>query len=79
MATCAVATSASFYLGSNQTGGREKGYGSTAVVLSGEVFVEASHIASLGWGDGRYLPEWTAFPWEEFSQWRHSQQHDDGA
>ena len=46
------------------------------MVLGGEVFVEASHITSLGWGDGRYLPVWTAFPWVEFNQWRHSQKHD---
>ena len=76
MVTCAVAISASSYLGPNQAGGREKSYGSKEAVLSGEVFIEASHITSLGCGEGRYLPEWTAFPWEEFKQWRHSQQHD---
>jgi hypothetical protein len=73
MVTCAVATtSAGKYLGPNQAGGRVKSYGSKEVVLSGDVFIEVSHVTSLGEGDGRYLPEWHAFPWEEFKQWRHA-------
>ena len=76
MVTCAVATSASAFRGPNHAGGRVKSYAPNEAVLSGDVFVEVLHITSLGRGDGRYLPEWTAFPWEEFNQWRHPQQHD---
>ena len=55
-----------------------KSYGSNEVVLSGEVFVEASHIISMGCGDGRFLSEWVAFPWLESKQ-RHRSQHHNGA
>ena len=79
--TSAVATVTASNLEPNQTGGREKSYASKDVVLNGEVFVGASHITSLGLFVGRYLPVWTAFPWEEFSQWRRwytsSRKHDD--
>jgi hypothetical protein len=70
MINSAVATLANSFLGPNAPGGRDKSYASEKVVLSGEVYVQASHIVSLSWGEGRYLPIWDGFPWEELWNWR---------
>jgi hypothetical protein len=63
MISCALATVADDFLGPNFHQ-RAGSYASKRVVLSGGIYAQASHIAQLSWGEGRYLPLWSEFPWD---------------
>jgi hypothetical protein len=70
MTSIALAVVADAFIGPNSHG-RQRQYASKRVVPSGEIYVQSAHISQLTSGEGRYLPPWTEFPWDDFERWRH--------